>query len=165
MMFYIRGPWVCVALAIATSGCDGDTGGTGGSASVLGTVHDCEQMTNTDFEKACAAEGGVVADGCQTGGAAPCDTSGKCYPTPPTPGAGEFVCDGLFNCASGEYCQIHVPIADGCYAHACVPLPSGCTTPGCACFTGGGGGGGGAPDFLSCTEDAQGNPTITTDAM
>src|SRR5512139_3305249 len=83
----------------SSSGVGGDGGGGGGTGpnapNVLGTRHDCDTMSRSEFIAACADQGGTLADGCSSGATNPCDSAGICYAPPSSPAEGEFLCDGL----------------------------------------------------------------------
>ena len=140
----------------AGGGSSSTEGGGGGGESVLGTTQDRDCDTVEDFAAACAEEGGLLEDGCQ--GTTCAGSVGRpgatCFAPPPAPSPTEFSCDGLFNCAVGEMCQVFEPLADGCFAHTCEPFPSGCVEdPTCECLLT-------QERAVSCEEDEDGNPTF-----
>ncbi len=159
--------FVCYAIALTSLGCGasegtsgaggGGGGGGGATENVVGTRHDCATMPRNTFIAACEEQGGLLADGCSSGATNPCDSAGTCYLVPPAPQGSEFSCDGLFNCAVGQGCYVYSPSQDGCGEHECFDLPADCGMPVCDCLTPG------TPQVPSgsCSEDAQGNPTIT----
>lgn len=134
------------------------SGGAGGTdpGSILGTTHDGECTTAADFAEACEAEGGVLGDNCQDASCGGPGWRATCYEPAPAPGADEFSCDGLFNCAAGEICRVFDPVADGCFDHACVAFPAACVDdPTCECLLAQA-----ESSEDTCELDADGNPTL-----
>ena len=148
---------VATALAACGDSVESDPGGTGsgghGGAGATSTGsgtssggcgdHDCTCQCNV-----CEAESGVCDDGCID--SLGCGTK-VCY-HPTTPAAGQFSCDGLITCDTGEVCYFAAPGGEGCSEHSCVPVPAGCENdPTCACIT--------QVAQVTCTED-DGGPRV-----
>lgn len=112
-------------------------GGEGGAASgsVVGEVQDGDCETAQAFAEACDAQGGRLGDNCQNAICGGPGWQATCYEPPPEPGAGQFSCDGLFNCSVAELCHVVDPVTDGCFRHGCEPLPTACgDEPTCECL-------------------------------
>ena len=131
----------------------GDGGGAAGAPNVLGTRHDCDTMSESEFFALCDEQGGTVGDGCGNG-AASCWSAGTCF-APVTPDDGEFLCDGLLGCNVGEFCLAIAPEQDGCQAHSCEDVPPSCELPLCDCILA-------SISVINpyCTIDSDGNATV-----